>query len=342
MSKQNKRRLWISAAGALAVFLLAVAPLWFPLGGETPRYIFVDSDDTADSVAAKAGAGALQALGMRTVAALSGGRLHTGRYIIRAIDGPYTLMRHIAHGRQEPVMLTIRSVRTIDDMADDLARHLMLRADDMAALLRDSAACAAWSQDTATAISLFVPNTYSVYWNTTPRDLMARMKKEHDAFWDGARRSKAAALGLTPEQVYTLASIIDEETANNAEKPMIAGMYYNRLMLRNAEYPAGMPLQADPTIKFALKRFDLRRVYRKLLDTDSPYNTYRHIGLPPGPIRVASVAGIDAVLGLRRHDYLYMCANPDFSGTHIFARTYAEHQKNAAAYSRALDERGIE
>ncbi len=131
-----------------------------------------------------------------------------------------------------------------------------------------------------------------------------------------------------------MASIVDEETANNGEKPMIAGMYYNRLK-------SGMPLQADPTVKFAWKDFGLRRIYRKHLGINSPYNTYRNTGLPPGPIKIASVKGIDAVLNHTPHDYLYMCAKEDFSGTHNFARTYSEHLANAAKYSKALNERGI-
>ena len=132
----------------------------------------------------------------------------------------------------------------------------------------------------------------------------------------------------------TLASIVDEETANDAEKPMVAGMYINRLR-------CGMPLQADPTVKYAWKRFDLRRIYNNLLRIDSPFNTYRYAGLPPGPIRIPSVAGIDAVLNYVHHDYLYMCAKEDFSGTHNFAVTYTEHLKNAARYAAALNKRGI-
>ena len=188
--------------------------------------------------------------------------------------------------------------------------------------------------DTATVAALFVPNTYDIYWNVGLDRLMERMEKENQKFWNDERHGKAEAMGMTPVEVATMASIIDEETANNAEKPMIAGMYYNRLK-------AGMPLQADPTIKFALKDFALRRIYHKLLYIDSPYNTYRYEGLPPGPIKIASIAGIDAVLNHVDHDYLYMCAKEDFSGTHNFARTYQEHLQNAARYTKALNERGI-
>ena len=160
------------------------------------------------------------------------------------------------------------------------------------------------------------------------------MVKSHNHFWNNGRKQKAEAMGLTPNEVATMASIIDEETANNGEKPMIAGMYYNRLK-------TNMPLQADPTIKFAHKDFALRRIYNKLLSVDSPYNTYKNIGLPPGPIKIASVAGIDAVLNHVDHDYMYMCAKEDFSGTHNFAVTYQEHLRNAAKYTKALNERGI-
>ena len=178
------------------------------------------------------------------------------------------------------------------------------------------------------------PNTYDIYWNVSIDGFLERMKKEHDRFWNAERTTKASFHGLKPNEVATLASIIDEETANNDEKPMIAGMYINRLK-------KGMPLQADPTVKFALKQFGLKRIYNKLLRTDSPYNTYIHEGLPPGPIKIASIKGIDAVLNAVNHDYLYMCAKEDFSGTHNFAKTYPEHLQNAEKYTKALNERGI-
>ena len=210
----------------------------------------------------------------------------------------------------------------------------MMNKEELEAYLTSNDSCARYGADTATIIAMFIPNTYEVYWNISVPRLLDKMHKEQQTFWNGSRKSKADALGLTPLQVVTLASIVDEETANNAEKPMVAGMYYNRLM-------QNMPLQADPTIKFALKQFDIRRIYHNMLRVKSPYNTYANTGLPPGPIRVASVAGIDAVLNLVRHDFLYMCAKEDFSGTHNFARTYPEHLDNAAKYTKALNERGI-
>ena len=163
---------------------------------------------------------------------------------------------------------------------------------------------------------------------------MKRMKKEHDRFWNAERTGKAASIGLTPEEVCTVASIVEEETANKAEKPIVAGLYINRLH-------AGMLLQADPTVKFALQEFGLRRILHKHLEADNPYNTYKHQGLPPGPIRIASIDGIDAVLNYTHHDFLYMCAKEDFSGTHNFAVTWNEHLANARRYQRALNQRNI-
>jgi UPF0755 protein len=215
-----------------------------------------------------------------------------------------------------------------------LGKKLMLDSATIADALYSDEVCQKYGYDTCTVAALFVPNTYDVYWNMSMDALMQRMEKEHQHFWKGERETKAAQMQLTPVEVCTLASIIDEETANNAEKPMIAGMYLNRLK-------TNMPLQADPTIKFALKQFELKRIWQKLLFIDSPYNTYKNKGLPPGPIKIASIKGIDAVLNAASHDYLYMCAKEDFSGTHNFARTYQEHLKNAAKYTKALNERGI-
>ena len=207
-------------------------------------------------------------------------------------------------------MLTIPESRTMKRLAGALSKRLMLDSATIACTLIDSAYCAKLGYNTQTIPAMFVPNTYEVYWNISIDKLLERMKKEHTVFWNYERMHKAEAIGLTPDEVCTLASIIDEETANNAEKPMIAGMYLNRLK-------EGMP-------------------------TDSPYNTYMYEGLPPGPIKVASIKGIDAVLNRVSHHYLYMCAKEDFSGTHNFAVTYKEHLQNAARYSKALNERGIE
>jgi UPF0755 protein len=305
---------------------------------DSTQYVYIDSDDTPDSVSIKLKpiAKHVSLMAFNTLARMTSYSKHikTGRYAIPPDANALTIFRNLKNGHQEPVRLTIPESRTMDRLAGALSRKLMLDSAMVAILLRDPDFCAKQGCDTATIPSLFVPDTYEVYWNTSLENLMARMKKEHDRFWKGNRTAKAQALGLTPEEVCTIASIIDEETANNAEKPMIAGMYLNRLK-------KGMPLQADPTVKFAMKDFALKRIYHDMLQYDSPYNTYKNVGLPPGPIKIASVAGIDAVLNRVDHEYLYMCAKEDFSGTHNFAKTYQEHLRNAAKYSQALNKRGI-
>jgi len=339
--KALKEKYYLYAA---AVGLVAIAGLFYYYffsdlsTKESVAYIYVDSDDTQDSVFAKLApiASGHAMTGFRTLARHSGfaENIRTGRYAIRPGEGAFKVFRHLKNGLQSPISLTIPEVRTMDRLAGALSRKLMLDSAEVANALAESAFCAKYGCDTMTIAALFVPNTYDIYWNVSLDRFMQRMQKEHDNFWNTQRKEKAKAMGLTPTEVATMASIIDEETANNAEKPMIAGMYYNRLK-------TGMPLQADPTIKYAWKNFALRRIYNNLLNIDSPYNTYRNEGLPPGPIKIASVAGIDAVLNHVNHDYLYMCAKEDFSGTHNFARTYQEHLRNAAKYSKALNERGI-
>ena len=305
----------------------------------TTQYIYIDEDDTQDSVIAKIQPFA-NLIGMTTLNTLirhSGysENIRTGRYAIEPGDGPITILRRLRSGRQTSLNLTIPESRTMDRLAAILSNKLMLDSATIAEALTSQEVCEKLGYDTCTIAAMFVPNTYDVYWNMSIDKLLQRMQKEHDRFWKGDREAKAAEMQMTPTEVCTLASIIDEETSNNAEKPMIAGMYMNRLK-------EGMPLQADPTIKFALKQFELKRIYNKLLNTESPYNTYRNEGLPPGPIKIASIKGIDAVLNYTSHDYLYMCAKEDFSGTHNFARTYQEHLKNADKYTKALNERGIQ
>lgn len=339
--KQVNPKYYLVAATLCLLCLLGVI-YYFYAGDfskeEDTQYVYIDDDDNLDSIRVKlepiATGPALMAFNTLARTMNYADHIRTGRYAITTDASVITIFRNLKHGQQEPIRLIIPESRTTDRLAGALSRKLMLDSTTVAILLQDSAFCAQQGYDTATIPCLFVPNTYEVYWNITLENLMKRMKKEHDRFWDGNRRAKAEAVGLTPDEVCTMASIIDEETANNAEKPMIAGMYLNRLK-------KGMPLQADPTVKFALKNFTLKRIYHDMLKFDSPYNTYKNMGLPPGPIKIASVAGIDAVLNRVNHNYLYMCAKEDFSGTHSFASTYQEHLRNAARYAKALNERGI-
>jgi UPF0755 protein len=347
MNKEQKKKYLIPAACCLLVIfgLMGFYFLTDFSNSDDTKYVYIDEDDNIDSVYAK-----LEPLGgthsmcaFKTLSRHSkyAENIKTGRYAISPDLSTLKLFRHMKNGMQAPVHLVIPSVRTLDKLASAIAKKTMIDSTELLSALTDEEVCQRYGFDTATIACMFVPNTYDVYWNITMDKFLDKMQKEYKTFWNMERTQKAEQMKLTPAEVATLASIVDEETANDGEKPMIAGMYYNRLMLRTAEYPNGMPLQADPTIKFAWKQFELKRIYHNLLNINSPYNTYRNTGLPPGPIRIASVAGIEAVLNHVHHKYLYMCAKEDFSGTHNFAETYAEHQKNAQKYSEALNERGI-
>ena len=333
--KKELLRKWSLPAGCLAVAALSVwiyvACFKAAFDISDTAYIYIDQDDTADSVRVKIKeqARARSTAGFSLLKTFTGFEVKTGCYAAEPGDNMLHLFRNLKHGRQTPVRLTLPSVRTMDRMAGVLSRKLMLDSAATARCFADTNFRRRYGCDTATLACLFIPNTYEVYWNIPLEDFMKRMQRESHAFWTEERLAKADKAGLTPQEVITLASIVDEETANNAEKPMVAGLYINRLR-------TGMPLQADPTVKFALRDFTLRRIYHNMLDTDSPYNTYRNTGLPPGPIRIPSIAGIDAVLNHAEHNYLYMCAKEDFSGTHNFARTFAEHRLNAARYTAAL------
>ncbi len=346
--KKITSKLYVYGAGAC---LLVVAGIAYMYGfssfskSDNTQYVYIDEDDNIDSVYNKVKPVAnpipYQAFHTLTRHSSYAGNIRTGRYAIHPGEGAVKIWRHFRNGLQSPVNLTVPSVRTMDKLAGELGKRLMLDSATISKALCDEATCEKYGYDTATIACMFIPNTYDIYWNVSLEKLFERMKKESGRFWNFERTEKAKNMGLTPNQVITLASIVDEETANDGEKPMVAGMYYNRLTFRDAEYPNGMPLQADPTIKFAWKKFELKRIYNNLLHIDSPYNTYKNTGLPPGPIRIPSVAGIDAVLNHVHHNYLYMCAKEDFSGTHNFAQTYQEHLQNAARYSKALNERGI-
>lgn len=301
-------------------------------------YVYIDRDDNADSVYYKVqqtGNGR-NMTGLRWMMHLRKYKeqIHTGRYIIRPKDNVYHVFSRVSRGYQEPINLTIGSVRTLDRLARSIGKQLMIDSTEVATLLFDSTFQAQLGYTTETMPCLFIPETYQVYWDMTANEFFQRMQKEHNRFWNADRLAKATAIGMTQAEVCTLASIVEEETNNNDEKPMVAGLYINRLH-------AGMPLQADPTVKFALQDFGLRRISNEHLKIDSPYNTYTNTGLPPGPIRIPSTRGLDSVLNYTKHNYIYMCAKEDFSGTHNFASNYADHMANANKYWKALNERNI-
>lgn len=324
----------IVVALIVVAMLTANTFLSHPYTGEEPATVFVDSDDTADSVMVKLSDNSVSTTAFRLLSSVKEYRPRTGRYVITNELSPIALFRKLRNRQQDAINLTIPSTRTFESLASKLSHSLMLDSAAIYNALTDNDIIIRLGYTTETFPALFIPNTYQIYWDTNIDDLLGRLKKENERFWTDERQTLADELGMTHEEVYTLASIVDEETANNGEKPMIAGLYLNRLRI-------GMLLQADPTVKKAVGDWSLRRITGVHLQCDNPYNTYRYKGLPPGPLRIASIAGIDAVLHHANHNYIYMCAKEDFSGTHNFAATYAEHQQNARRYINALNQRGI-
>jgi UPF0755 protein len=235
----------------------------------------------------------------------------------------------------EPVHLLLEGVRTRYELAGEVGRQLEADSAELMALLSDSALLAGHGLRPENALAAFLPNTYFVYWNTSARSFLQRMLRERDRFWSADRKKKAAALGIQPAEVYVLASIVDKETNQNAEKPRIAGVYLNRLRTPNWR------LEADPTVIFAVGDFSIRRLRAHHLSFDSPYNTYLYRGLPPGPICMPSIASIDAVLNAEQHGYWFFCANVDGSGTHHFSENLQQHKEYARRWHEKMDREGV-
>lgn len=261
-------------------------------------------------------------------------KIKPGRYEVDASVNNYKLVKLMVSGKQTPIDITFKYAERKSDLIRFWTTKLEADSNELYALMNDVSIFEDIGLDTVNSVSMFIPNTYNFYWNTTAEDLLLRLKKEYILFWSEERKAKARALSLTPQQVSIMASIVQKETYQKAEMPVVAGVYYNRLK-------RGMPFQADPTILFAMNDKSIRRVSGAMLKEDSPYNTYLYTGLIPGPICVPSVQAIDAVLSLKKHNYLYFCAKEDFSGFHNFAATFAQHQINARKYQRELNKRGI-
>ncbi len=260
--------------------------------------------------------------------------IRSGRFEIKNGASNFHIIRKLKNGAQTPVKLTFNNLRTKDQLINKMSNSLMCDSNEFRRLLNDTSFLNKFELNPQTAVVLFIPNTYEIYWNTDAKELFERMHKEFLIFWNEERTAKLNKLGLTKAEVQTLASIVEEETNSKAERPIVAGLYLNRLKIE-------MPLQADPTIKFALSDFELKRIRSKHTAINSPYNTYKKTGLPPGPIRLASPSGIDAVLNSSAHNYLYMCAKETLNGEHNFASNLSEHLQNARKYQKALNELNI-
>ncbi len=339
MSRRCKVLLWCGAAVLLAVAVVGIKAwsvvsqaydgerdvrIYIPQGADTD-YVYKVLADSLGDYGTDVGQ-VLRCRGGVTARA-------AGSYVVAKGDRVWSVANRIRAGVQTPVKLTFNNIRTLGDLASRISSKMPW---DSAAFC---AACAevlpAMGYDApGQYIAAFVPDTYETFWTYTPGKVVKILASVRDKFWTAERRAKAKTLGLTTVQVATLASIVEEETAKTDERPKVARLYLNRLAIN-------MPLQADPTVKFAIGDPTLRRITGPMLRVESPYNTYLNKGLPPGPIRMPERATIDAVLDAPEHGYLYMCARSDFSGYHDFAADFAVHKANAARYRAALDARGI-
>lgn len=255
-----------------------------------------------------------------------------GRYVVDSTSTSIYVARMLVYGWQTPQNMTLSgTLRKKDRIAQRISSQMMIDSASVADALNDEAFLAGYGFTPENVFALIIPDTYEMYWTASVKDIFDRFKKEYDAFWTSDRKEKAKAQGLSPMQVSVMASIVSGETLKAFEYPIIAGVYLNR-------YKKGMKLQADPTIAFCYD-YTLDRILKKHLTVDSPYNTYKHVGLPPAPINVPPKACLEAVLNPQKHNYIYFCASPAFDGTHNFAVGYNEHLKNARAFQRELTAR---
>jgi UPF0755 protein len=254
-----------------------------------------------------------------------------GHYTFPAEIGDRELIERLKYGYQTPVRITWNHfIRTREELAAKVTTHLKMDSVTLLQYLEDDEFLAPMGFNKETSRCLFIPNTYEVYWNITPEQLFKRMLKEYYNFWDEERRAKADAIGLTPIEVAIVASIVEGESHNKNEMPLIASLYLNRVH-------KGMMLQACPTVKYAVGDFKLKRILYSHLAVDSPYNTYKYPGLPPGPIRCPAPETIDMVLNAPKTDYLFMCASPELNNTHIFSSSFSGHANAAAQYRYTMD-----
>ncbi len=257
-----------------------------------------------------------------------------GRYKIRNGSSNNELINMLRSGDQEPVMVVFNNVRTLDQIAGKVSSYLQRDSAEFAEYMADPSVMERYGFSEQTFSSMFIPNTYEFFWTTDPEGFVERMNKEYEDFWAGERERKAKRMEMSRVEVITLASIVDEETTHDEENARVAGLYMNRL-------DRGIALQADPTLKFAMGDFTVKRILNEDKKIDSPYNTYKYKGMPPGPISIPSVSAIDGVLNYEQHKYIFMCAKADFTGYHAFARSLNEHNRNAREYQRVLNTRRI-
>ena len=340
----NKKKLprWLVVTIVVAVVLLAIATIaaapFLTATADKEATLFIkrgtSNDAVGDMIAAEVSSDFSSKV--MEVLTLTGGDLSTrqGAFKIKEGESALSVANHLRRGSPDEVKVTINNIRTKEQLAKLLGKKLMMDEADFLKALNDKELCSSLEKNPDNVTGLFLADTYQFLWDVEPAKLLESMKKFSDSFWNSDRKEKAEKLGLTPDEVIALAAIVEGETAKADEKGKVARLYMNRLKQH-------IKLQADPTVKFALGDFALRRL--RLADTriESPWNTYYVEGLPPGPICIPEKSSIDAVLDAPEHDYIYMCAKEDFSGYHNFAVDYSEHEANAKRYQNALNERNI-
>lgn len=335
--KKRKKKWGLWAAIALLVLAAGGWLLLAPFGRGEKKYLYVAEADSYATLCARLDSVALPGhmATFRTLATLTGlpHKVKAGKYNLKGVS-TLTLLRNLIRGHQATIAFNIPPVNLPENLAARLGRVFACDSATFARAFRDSALLAKYGMKPQTLFCYMIPDTYDFYWNMTPEKFLARMQKETARYWTAKRKEEAHDAGLTTEEVITLASIVEKETLDEAEKPVIAGLYLNRLK-------KDMRLQACPTAIYANRVFGVHRVLDSYLKKDDPYNTYIYKGLPPGPICIPSKKTIEAVLHFDRNDYLYMCAKEDFSGRHNFAATGEEHMENARRYAKALNEHGI-
>lgn len=325
------------AAGAAAAYFVFMSPNITPVQREKP-FIFIATRSSAQDVFTEIDSSVVfkSKWSFRMAARLMRYpvNIYPGRYQIHSGMNNMEFLKMLRSGKQSMVNVVFNNIRTKDQLADKIGEQIETGKDSLMYLMRDENFLSGFDVDTNTVLTLFIPNTYEFFWNTSGRQFFKRMKAEHEKFWNEERIQKANRLGLTLNEVTILASIVEQETQRNDEKSIIAGVYLNRLKKK-------WNLEADPTLVFALGDFSVKRILSDYKKIDSPYNTYKYAGLPPGPICIPSIITLDAVLNSMSHNYMYFCARDDFSGYHAFASTYAQHQLNARRFHKALNQRGI-
>lgn len=340
--KKTKLKKWLIGIGAVLLLLTIVAAIiilpYITTKSDVDATIYLRKGSDMNTVKEKLKESVNEKFADKVVSFLK--LTHTdvsnrqGAYSVKKGESALTFARRLRNGVESEVRVIINCLRTKEDLAARLAKTLMLPKEDFLKALNDEELCKTVGMTTDNITALFLSDTYQFLWDAEPDKVIKQMKRFSDKFWNEERKSKAQKLGLTPYEVVTLASIVEGETTNPEEKGKVARLYLNRLK-------KNMKLQADPTVKFALKNFAIRRITYEDLKVQSPWNTYYVTGLPPGPICMPEKASIDAVLNAPEHNYIFMAAKGDGSGCHNFAETYSEHEINAAKYHQIIKERGI-